>query len=497
MNLSEQEQAILESLVSEDTKNTHYAHDIKISKKIVGLIVCDRNFLVQSIDLIKPEFFEDESHRLIYTVVFNYFKQYNSMPTKAIIINEIKAKRGNDANLLDYLGELEAVIYGYVDGQEGRDYLLDKITEFAKEQAVKVGVSKTIELVKSRGKDRYTKIAEIWRSALTVDKNHELGLDYFKDIEDRYDKMMGQREEVREISFSSGFPEQIFPNGQKSRGIDGLLTTGGLSRGEIGAFVGLSGSGKSIALINAAVTNLLRGKKVCYLTLEMGEDKIAKRFDALLSEQPFHSLLDKRSIVIDAIKSHVRHEIDQGRLRIKHYPGGTANVDTFRAYMSQVNLHDKFNPDMIVVDYVGEMKDLPGMQTYESRQMLVRDLRTLAVEENVCVLTAFQANRKGREIQEFEGSIDDDALADAFGQARPMDALWSINKVEGSNIGWIYIMKHRDGISKAKIFYEMDTNILKMREITREEFNNKKAQHKKAESDQAARMANEAIPVIT
>jgi hypothetical protein len=86
-------------------------------------------------------------------------------------------------------------------------------------------------------------------------------------------------------------------------------------------------------------------------------------------------------------------------------------------------------------------------------------------------------------------------LADAFGQARPMDALWSINKIEGSNIGWIYIMKHRDGISKTKIFYEMDTSILKMREISREDFNNKKAQYKKAEADQAAKMANDAIPI--
>lgn len=87
-----------------------------------------------------------------------------------------------------------------------------------------------------------------------------------------------------------------------------------------------------------------------------------------------------------------------------------------------------------------------------------------------------QANRKGREVQEYEGSIDDDALADAFGQARPMDAMWSINKSENaSNLGWIYVMKHRDGISKRRIWYELNTETLKMNEITHAEFKDRMA----------------------
>ena len=495
--ISDKDQAILDTLVNAAAEETHYTHDAEINQKILGLVICDKNFLVQSMDLIKPEYFEDESHRLIYSIVHDFFKQYHEMPSKVVIENEIKEKRANDQNLLDYLGQLEMIIFNYIPGQHSRDYLLNKITDFAKEQAVKVGVAKTIEFIKGRGRDKYAKIGEVWRGVLTVDRNHELGLDYFKTLEERYDKMM-EDDGNKDMTFSSGFPEKTLMGGLKTRGIDGLLTAGGLCRGEIGAFLGLSGSGKSIALINAASQNLLYGKKVLYFTLEMGEDKIAKRFDALLSETSFSALIENRSIVIDAVRSHVRHEIDQNRLRIKHYPGGTANIDTFRAYLNQVHLHDGFKPDLVVVDYVGELKDIVGVQTYESRQMLVRELRTLAVEENVCVLTAFQANRKGREIQEFEGSIEDDALADAFGQARPMDAIWSINKIEGSNVGWIYVVKHRDGISKRQIYYKMDTNILKMEEITREDFTNRKAQWKKEQEAQAAMLANNTIkPAVT
>jgi hypothetical protein len=202
----------------------------------------------------------------------------------------------------------------------------------------------------------------------------------------------------------------------------------------------------------------------------MSQDKIAKRFDALLSEQSFACLIDNKQIVIDAIRKHIRHETDQQRLVIKHYPGGTADINTFRAYLSQLGLYG-FRPDLLVIDYVGELKDIPGIKTYESRQMLVRDMRTLAQEEQVCIFTAMQANRKGREIQEYEGVIDDDALADAFGMSRPMDAMWSINKSEvASNLGQIYVMKHRDGTSKQLICYEMNTDTLWMKEITNAEY---------------------------
>src|SRR5581483_2187714 len=178
-----------------------------------------------------------------------------------------------------------------------------------------------------------------------------------------YDRML-QSTTTRDEIFTSGFAT-----------IDGYLAAGGLCRGEIGAYVGISGSGKSIALINAAALNLLLGKKVCYITLEMNDDKIARRFDSLLSSQPFNTLADNKNIVIQSIRQNFTQE-DKRRLVIKHYPSGTADVNTCRAYLSQLSLYG-FKPDLVVVDYVGEMRDIPGYKTYESRQLLVRELRTL------------------------------------------------------------------------------------------------------------------------
>jgi len=240
--------------------------------------------------------------------------------------------------------------------------------------------------------------------------------------------------------------------------------------------------------VGAAAANLIRGlgKKVCYITLEMSEQKIAKRFDALLSEEPFRSLVDHKKRVMDDIRSHVRHYDDKRRLVIKHYPGGTADINTFRAYLSQLNLYG-FKPDLLVIDYVGELRDIPGVKTYESRQMLVRDMRTLAQEENICILTAIQANRGGKEKQEYAGSIDEGEIADSFGQLRPLDLAWSINKEDGgSNCGWIFVMKCRDGLSKGQIYFKMNPETLKMDEITHVEFKDMMAQHRQKQGNKVA-----------
>jgi KaiC/GvpD/RAD55 family RecA-like ATPase len=474
MQIDDKKRAILDSLVSpDDNSHRQYKHDYQISQKILGMLVSDKHFLIQSLDLIKPEYFEDQSHRLICSIVFDFFEKYKDKPNKTYISEEIRSRRANSKQLYQYLGEFEAIIADYVPGIETRDYLLDKITEFAKEQAVRVAVSKTIDMIQRKKEGVWNHIWELWRETLSTDKRYDLGLDYFNTVEDRYNRMI-QANEAREV-FTSGFSD-----------IDKLLTAGGLCRGEIGAFVGLSGSGKSLALVNAAAKNLQWGKRVCYITLEMSQDKIAKRFDSMLCEQPFSLLLDNKNLIADALKDYVRDAEDKRMLVIKHWPGGTADINTFRAYLSQLSIHG-FRPDLLVIDYVGELRDIPGVKTYESRQLLVRDMRTLGQEENLCVFTAMQANRKGREAQEVDGHIDDDALADAFGQARPMDAMWSLNKPESAcPVGSIFVIKHRDGISRGEVYYEMDRNTLIMKQISQEEYKNALAIFRKVKANQVA-----------
>ena len=212
------------------------------------------------------------------------------------------------------------------------------------------------------------------------------------------------------------------------------------------------------------------------------QDKTAKRIDSLLSNVEFKMLLQDRDIVKKAILDHVRHDEDKRQLIIKHYPGGSADINTFRAYVSQLGLYG-FKPDLICVDYLGELRDIPGLKTYESRQLLSREMRAFGQEEQHCTFTALQANRAGRTATSMDGQIDDDGISDSYGIIRPLDACYSINKPEsGCDVGSLFVIKHRDGTSRQEIYYKTDTRTLLMSEISKEEMKVAIANYRKAKS---------------
>jgi replicative DNA helicase len=292
-----------------------------------------------------------------------------------------------------------------------------------------------------------------------VDKNFDFGLDYFKDVADRYERMKADKETTER--FTTGFDA-----------LDWGLTGGGLSRGEIGAWLGNPGSGKSLALVVGAVANLARGKKVLYLSLEMDQDKIAARFDAQLADVGITSLLENQAAVERALAEMVRDYEDKRMLIIKQFPGGTCDVATIRAYHAQLMMNG-FKPDLVIVDYVGEMKDAPGIPTWESRYRIIRDLRGFGVEHQHCTFTALQPNRDSVDAQE-NGYIDESKLGDSFNQNRPLECLWTINqtlKEKAACLGRIFVAKNRNGKNKyafkiAFDYYERKT--LRMFQISDE-----------------------------
>lgn len=452
-NLNKDELERLKELSEIENTEIKYEWDVRYQREILSSLLMDRMFLVQSIDLIKPEYFTETIHQLICKLLFTYFRQYKQLPTKVDLINEIKSFKKEDKKLYLYLGELDALINSYIPGLISRESCLSKITEFAKEQAFRAAVWESLDLLKKNYADKWIKMKENFNRAFTVERNFDsLGLDYFQTINDRYERMASESQSKEK--FVIGF-------NQIEQELDG-----GLCRGEIGAFVGLPGVGKSVLLVQASVRNIVRGKKVLYISLEMNQDKVAKRFDAQLSLVPIGDLMKRKDEVISILEDHNEKNIDKRRLVIKQFPAGSANVDTIRAFYLHLGMYG-FKPDMLVVDYVGEMRDYEGIPTYESRQRMVRDLRGFGVEENHCTLTAMQPNRKGREQQD-EDFIDDDALGDSFGQVRPLDALWSINQTAADkkcNLGKLFVIKHRDGRSRFPVYYKQNPETLYMQEI--------------------------------
>lgn len=467
-DLTPEEMAELEKLVDPDEGvSEQYQWDEGFQRTIMGMLLNDRWFATQGRDLVNPNYFTDEVHKLLCNILFNYLDKYKTLPPKLVVGEEVRnAVQSKDSKVrYHYLGETNAVYEGYIPGIESRDYLIDKITNFAKLMALKSAFNKCLALIKKEPDSETTwlKIQTLLRDALLVDRNFEMGLDYFQTFEERYERM--KEEKAVQERFTSGF-----------KSIDDNLLGGGPHRGELYSWIGLSGAGKSLMLVTAAVRNVSLGKRVLYISLEMNEDMIAERFDAQFANININELQVKEDIVKAALREE-KDKVDDPRLLvIKQFPAGTLTVNTLRAYMQQVQMMG-FKPDLVIIDYIGEMKDYPGMPTWESRYRIVRDLRGLATEENVCMYTAMQPNKDAREAQKKDGLgsgvIDDTNLADSFGQIRPLDGCWSINQMQAekeAGIARVFVIKHRHGKSRFTLHVKYDKDTLAINEISGAEY---------------------------
>lgn len=444
--------------------DTKYSWDENFQRHVAALLVSDRQFLLQSIDLINPNYFTNKAHSKICKIVFEFFKKYRILPRKDFIEQEIKSSLNDTKTVPFYLTEVNVIFDYFEPGMEAREYLQDKIVFFAKIQAVKKVFHESLKLIDNapESDETWGKVYDGMREAMQVQQNFELGLDYFSSIQDRY--ALDNNEDEERDRFVFGLES-----------LDKEVGGGGYSRGEIVSIVAASGVGKSVMLACLTANNLLRGKKGIYVSLELAEEKVAARMDAILTGLPVQNLLGNKEDLfekLDEIKQNFE-ETDIGPLVIKQFPAGTATVNTIRGYISQLRFQG-FDPDFVVVDYVGEMALHHDVKPHESRERIVRELRAMGMEEKVFVATAMQPNRDGKKDSKNERSrIDDEHLADSFGQIRPLDGCVSLNQNDTEKklgVGRCYVIKQRDGKSRYSFWLSFDKESLRIREITQEDY---------------------------
>ncbi len=448
------------------TTDTKYGWDEEFQRHIAALVISDRQFMLQSLDLIKASYFTNKAHHKAVSVAQEFFKTYRILPRKDFLITEIKGELKESKSLPYYLGEINVLFDYFQPGMEARDYLQNKITYFAKIQSIRKAFGDSLELINKapESEDTWNKIYDKMRDAMTTHQNFDVGLDYFKTIKDRYAK---KKEEIdTQDRFITGLPS-----------IDDKVSGGGYCRGEIISVVAGSGVGKSVMLANIASTNILRGKRGVYISLELGQDKIGDRLDAIFTGLPVQDLLTNEIEIFEKVTTFkdVSYEGEIWPLVVKQFPAGTATINTIRAYLSQLRFHG-FSPDFIILDYVGEMALHPDMKTHESRERTVRELRALATEENMFVATAMQPNRDAKKDSKGEKNrIDDEHLADSFGQIRPLDGCLSLNQNDNEKllgIGRGYVIKQRDGESRYQFYLKFNKVNLKITEIAISEYMN-------------------------
>lgn len=476
-NLSDEEKLKLAMCVNPDAdQGAKFQFGPEIEQMLLAAMLRERSFLTQSKTLISPRYFANQPREVICDTLVKFFDENHTMPPKAIMKLELeKAAKARNKNPALFEAELNTIYASYEPELQVREYLLDQIEEFAKVQSLKLAYNKTVDIVFSQDADKWSRIWDILKQPFQISRNKDYGLDYFHTIEEWFARQ--KEKKVNADVYTSSFDC-----------IDYSMSDGGGVAGELYGWMGMPGTGKSLLLVKTALANVMRGKRCLFLSLEMDADKVAKRFHSQLTRVNIHEIMQNENVVVNQVKGALKdlhqnwHQKvpDDKYLIIKQFPAGTLDVNGLRAFTTQL-ANESFKPDIVIVDYVGELKDYPGMELHESRQRLCRDLRALGVELQHNTWTALQPNRGGRQAQKGMGVLDDDSIGDSYGQVRVFDGLWSINQSREEkqmNVARIFNIKLRDGKSNVSFPVFVDPQTLDISQIDDDDYKDRMSKFK-------------------
>ena len=418
-----------------------YPFSSDIQRGIIYLSKSNHDFLTQISSLVKPEYFEYPVHQKIYGAIQKHYEEYLMLPTDDFIVEDLRREIGDSGKLSDFSSELEDINLIDQETVQNREWVLDLVEDFAKKEALKSAIQDSIIHLKN---ENYGAIEGNIREALTVSRQIDVGQNYFGSVSDRFKRLYEISDEDRDVF------KTMIPSLNKS-------VEGGLQRKEIAMVVAPPGVGKSLFLANQCVQSLMENRKVLYISLEMSEDRVAQRLDSIASLIPQRKMkTDPTSLikVKERLKTF-RERFADGDLVIKELPSGVTTVHGIRALLSILRNHERFEPDVIIVDYIGLLKySDKGMAKYEAMEQIVSDLRGIAQEHNCIVWTATQTNRQGRNVR----LITDSELGDSYGQVRPVNLAVSLNQTreeyENGEMR-LYAMKVRNG----RAFFQVPLNI--------------------------------------
>jgi replicative DNA helicase len=418
-----------------------YSFSESIQNGILYLLKHDKEFYSQIVPLIKSEYFEFPSYQHIFTKIQAYYDKYRTIPSDAILLEDIKFTLPEGQDLSDYEDSLYSINNIDISTIENKEFILDLVESYARKMAVKEAIKASVGLLKE---DRIDEIETLIREALLVTRNVDVGHEYFKDFGSRIKEFFKTKETDK---FKTVFPT-----------INNHLE-GGLSRKELAYVVAPPGVGKSLYLVNQSVASLMESRNVLYISLEMSEGKISKRFDSITTLLSHKTLATPEGCLeLQKRLSIFNNKYNTSRLVIKEFPTGQANVNHIRSLLVQLELHAQFKPDLLVIDYLELLRPVREIDSeWLAQQRISEELRGLGVEKNILVFTATQTNRLAKKV----GIITDSELGDSYNKFRTTDFAISLNQTteeRDKNRMRVYVMKARDSkqhyIVPASINYE-------------------------------------------
>jgi archaellum biogenesis ATPase FlaH len=341
----------------------------------------DDKFMRKVLPFIKNEYFEGV-YRQLFKQVGLYVQKYNKLPTQESF--KIELDDADNFNDEQYRHAVEILPEIFKTEKIDDEWLIDKTEKWCQDRALHNAVMESISIIDGKHQSlSKNALPEILSDALAVNFDANIGHDYLGNFNDRYE--FYHREEER-VQFDLEYFNKI--------------TKGGLPNKTLNICLAGTGVGKSLFMCHQAAACLTDQKNVLYITMEMAEERIAERIDANLLNIPIDQL-DKLSRDMFSQKVSQLAKQTNGRLIVKEYPTGSAHSGHFRALLNELKLKKKFMPDIIFIDYLNicassRMKAMGGsINSYTYIKAIAEELRGLAVEFDVPVVSATQTTRSG------------------------------------------------------------------------------------------------------
>lgn len=397
---------------------------------ILSGLLHNENYARKVIPFLKVDYFQSIEETKVFTHIEEYIAKYNSVPTKQALSVSLEDDTSlNENTYKEICTYVENIEY---DDKTDLDWLVEKTEKFCQDRAIYNAVRESIQVLDGQHQslDKGS-IPDLLSKALSVSFDSSIGHDFLENSDTRFEFYHAKEEK---IAFDLDLMNQI--------------TKGGLSKKSLSIALAGTGVGKTLFMTHCAAANMMDGKNVLYITMEMAEERIAERIDANLLNTTVDDLKILTKDAYDKKLERVKGKTS-GKLIIKEYPTASAGSGHFRHLINELKLKRNFTPDVIYIDYLNicassRMKMGASVNSYTYIKAIAEELRGLAVEFNVPIVSATQTTRSGYSNSDM--GLED--TSESFGLPATADFMFGlISSEELEDLGQIMIkqLKNRWG----------------------------------------------------
>tara|TARA_R110002050_G_scaffold3583_3_gene18607 strand:+ start:19 stop:1380 length:1362 start_codon:yes stop_codon:yes gene_type:complete len=422
----------------------------RLETTILSNLIYNEDYARKVIPFIKEEYFQDGIEKVIFKSIWLYADEYKSAATVSALAIELQKATLNDEHYktsLEYLESLEK-------DEVGLEWLTDQTEQWCKDKAIYNAVLNSIHIIEGKDKEQTPDaLPSLLTEALSVSFDKHVGHDYIEQSDDRYEFYNRSEEK---IPFDLDFFNRI--------------TKGGMPNKTLNIAIAGTGVGKSLFMCHVAAATLMQGKNVLYITMEMAEEKIAERIDANLMNISMDDLHDLPKHMYESKFDKVKKKT-QGKLIVKEYPTASAHCGHFRSLFNELKLKKDFTPDLVFVDYINicastRFRAGANVNSYTYIKAIAEEMRGLAVEYNLPIMSATQTTRTG--FVSTDIGLED--TSESFGLPATADFMFALiqtEELEELNQMLVKQLKNRyaDPTSNKKFIIGVDRSRMKLYDV--------------------------------